>query len=323
MSNQTKKTPLVSIVCDVFNHEHFLHDCLNGFLIQEVDFDYEILIHDDASTDNSPSIIKDYQKRYPNLFIPIFQTINQYSKGIGSWKTIQFPRARGKYIAICEGDDYWIDKHKLQKQVDFLERHPDYSMCFHNAIEHFEDNSREDHLFSNIENRDYTGLEIYEKWQVPTASVVIRKTVLESETYHKLFFENNLLCGDIPLFLSASSCGKIRGLKEIMSVYRRQITGATAKPFFEKEATQLRLAKMSFDIASVMGKDYLARAEKNYLLIYLRLFRLSKEAGKPKWEYLWKAFFKYPKNIFRFSFSNHNRYIKLISKIIFTKYKNK
>lgn len=98
--------PLVSIVCDVYNHEPFLRQCLDGFVEQETSFSYEILIHDDASTDRSTSIIHEYHARYPDLFNPVYQTENQYSKGVQIWASIQFPRANGKYIAICEGDDF-------------------------------------------------------------------------------------------------------------------------------------------------------------------------------------------------------------------------
>lgn len=129
-SNKENQPCMVSIVCDVYNHEPYLRDCLEGFVKQVVDFPYEILIHDDCSTDKSVEIIKEYVAKYPHLFKPIYQKENQYSKGVGIWEKYQFPRAQGKYIAMCEGDDYWTDPYKLQKQVDFLESHPEFSLCF-------------------------------------------------------------------------------------------------------------------------------------------------------------------------------------------------
>jgi len=101
--------------------------------MQETDFEYEILIHDDASTDGSDEIIKAYADKYPDKIFPLYETVNQYSNGFQSTIDIAFnySRAKGKYIAYCEGDDYWTDPKKLQKQVDFMERHPDYSVCFH------------------------------------------------------------------------------------------------------------------------------------------------------------------------------------------------
>ena len=129
-------TPLVSICCLTYNHAPFIKDCLDGFLAQKTSFPIEILIHDDASTDGTDVIIKEYAERNPNVIFPLFEKENQYSKGFRGSMDIEFnySRARGKYIAYCEGDDYWTDPLKLQKQVDFLESHPDYSVCFHRCL---------------------------------------------------------------------------------------------------------------------------------------------------------------------------------------------
>ena len=103
---------------------------------------FEAIVHDDASTDGSAAIIREYAEKYPDIIKPIYETENQYSKHDGSIQRIMNEHTRGKYVALCEGDDYWIDPLKLQKQVDFLECHPDYSMCFHNAIKYYEDENR-------------------------------------------------------------------------------------------------------------------------------------------------------------------------------------
>ncbi len=124
----------VSIICNTYNHEKYIKDALDGFVKQKVNFNYEVLIHDDASTDNTPQIIKEYVHRYPNLIKPIYQSENQYSKKQGIVYDIQFQRAIGKYIAICEGDDYWIDNYKLQKQYDALEKNPNVDICATAAI---------------------------------------------------------------------------------------------------------------------------------------------------------------------------------------------
>ena len=124
--------PLVSVICNAYNHELYIRDALKGFVTQKTDFPLEILIHDDASTDKTADIIREYEAQYPDLIKPIYQTENQYSRGgIGKF---QFPRAVGKYIAFCEGDDYWTDPLKLQKQVDALEAHPEVDICAHAAF---------------------------------------------------------------------------------------------------------------------------------------------------------------------------------------------
>lgn len=125
--------PLVSICCISFNHEDFLEQALDSFLIQETNFPFEILIHDDASTDKSADIIRTYEAQYPHLIKPIYQTENQYSQNIEPMSAYNYSRAKGKYIAICEGDDYWTGTSKLQLQADFLEANEAYSICYHNS----------------------------------------------------------------------------------------------------------------------------------------------------------------------------------------------
>lgn len=123
----------VSIICNIYNHGKYLKQAFDGFVMQKTEFAYEVLIHDDASTDDSARIIKEYTDRYPDLFKSIIQKENQYTKGVPITKTFQIPRVRGKYIAFCEGDDYWIDPYKLQKQYDALEANPDVYVCAHAA----------------------------------------------------------------------------------------------------------------------------------------------------------------------------------------------
>jgi|SRR5690554_587414 len=123
------KNPLVSILCITYNHEQFIGKCLESLVSQECDFDFEILIHDDASTDETQAVIKEFQQRYPEVVKPIFQTENQWSKQAGGINLrFNYPRAKGKYIALCEGDDFWIGTDKLQKQVAILEEHPECSL---------------------------------------------------------------------------------------------------------------------------------------------------------------------------------------------------
>lgn len=123
--------PLVSISCITYNHTPYIRECLDGFLMQKCDFDFEVLIHDDASTDGTQEIIREYQEKYPEIIKPILQKENQWSQGVrGINLKFNFSRAKGKYIALCEGDDYWTDPLKLQKQVDFLEENEDYGACF-------------------------------------------------------------------------------------------------------------------------------------------------------------------------------------------------
>lgn len=132
MQQQDNFIPLVTIRCITYNHEPYIRQCLEGFVMQKTTFPFEAVVHDDASTDGTAEIIREYAEKYPDIIKPIYETENQYSKHNGSLTKIMDAHMRGKYIAMCEGDDYWIDPLKLQKQVDFLESHPDFGMCYTN-----------------------------------------------------------------------------------------------------------------------------------------------------------------------------------------------
>ena len=121
---------MVTIRCLTYNHEPYIRQCLDGFVMQKTNFRFEAIVHDDASTDGTAAIVREYAEKYPDIIKPIFETENQYSKKDGSIRRIMNEHTHGKYIAMCEGDDYWIDPLKLQKQVDFLEANPEYGMCF-------------------------------------------------------------------------------------------------------------------------------------------------------------------------------------------------
>ena len=122
----------VSVICNAYNHGPYIRECLESLVNQKTDFIYEFLVHDDASTDNTAAIIQEFENKYPNLIKPIYQTVNQYNNnGILKY---QYSRVKGKYIAICEGDDYWTDRHKLQTQYELLEKNPNIDICAHKAL---------------------------------------------------------------------------------------------------------------------------------------------------------------------------------------------
>ena len=182
---------MVSVVCDVFNHEDYLRECLDGIVMQQTNFAFEILVHDDASTDKSVEIIQEYVEKYPHLFKPIYQKENQYSRGVGIWCDIQFPRAKGKYIAICEGDDYWIDPLKLQKQVDFMEANPEYGLCYTDySICDSEGNIIEESHYMNGSDKPILTFEehLFRQGYIAPMTWLYRKDVYESIT-------NNMLKG--------------------------------------------------------------------------------------------------------------------------------
>lgn len=134
MESVASQTVQVSIICNAYNHEKYIRDALEGFVMQKTNFAFEVLIHDDASTDKTADIIREYEAKYPDIIKPIYQNENQYSKGGGVSARFQIPRIRGRYVAFCEGDDYWTDPLKLQKQFDAMEAHPEVDMCAHGSL---------------------------------------------------------------------------------------------------------------------------------------------------------------------------------------------
>lgn len=174
--------PLVSIICNTYNHEPYIRQTLDGIVMQKTDFPFEVLIHDDASTDNTADIIREYEERYPELIKPIYQTENQYSRHIKIMKSFQYPRAKGRYLAFCEGDDFWTDLHKLQKQVEALEAHPEVDMCAHASTVLYP-NGREVVIskFSEPTIVPTDDIILHGGLFVSTCSIMFRKSMLDKE----------------------------------------------------------------------------------------------------------------------------------------------
>lgn len=131
-SESARRAPFVSIVCAAYQHEALLRDALEGFLSQRIGFPIEIIVHDDASTDGTPAVIKAFSESHPGIVVPILQQVNQRSQGRKPWPFC-FERVKGRYVAFCDGDDFWIDPTKLQRQVELLEEDPGAAGCFSNA----------------------------------------------------------------------------------------------------------------------------------------------------------------------------------------------
>jgi glycosyltransferase involved in cell wall biosynthesis len=204
--------PLVTIACPAYNHEEFIKQTIESFLMQKTTFKYEILIHDDASTDNTPNIIKEYAALYPNIIKLVIQTVNQHSRGVKNAKII-LPLIKTKYIALCEGDDYWTDPYKLQKQVDFLEANPDMSLCAHNASILDNHTFRKAHFVEHV--TDLTKKELISHNPIMTASVVFRNGLIDLPKWM-----GEIPFGDYGLYFLAITKGRIGVLPDDMSVYR-------------------------------------------------------------------------------------------------------
>lgn len=213
----------VSVFCQAYNHEKYIRKCLDGFVMQKTDFPFEVIIHDDASTDATATIIREYEEKYPNIIKPIYQTENQYSKGVKIQQTYMLEKAQGVYYAWCEGDDYWTDCNKLQKQVDFLDAHPQYSCCYHRVlVNNLIDGSIR--YIPNIEqSRDYSLDEIVQKGAVFHLSALMMRKELYLQK-PDVFLANGF--GDIQLYMYGAICGKSHVLHNVMSTYNHGTEGS-------------------------------------------------------------------------------------------------
>ena len=223
---------MVSIICTTYNHEKYISKCLDGFIMQKTDFPYEVLIHDDASTDNTASIVQEYEELYPDIIKPIYQTENQYSKGKAITRDIIFPKCRGKYIALCEGDDYWTDPYKLQKQVAALETHPDCFMCVCTVQQVSEDDSKIVGYCPSfsinegiIESERFLNL-IFKEYAFQTSSYVLCASLFKKYAENTPDFVRTCPVGDRTYLLYFGYAGNVYYCKDTMTCYRMGSVGS-------------------------------------------------------------------------------------------------
>ncbi len=215
----------VSVIIITYNHEKYLRNTLESAINQKVNFEYEIIISDDASTDTTPAIINEFHERYPNLIVPLLH--NKNLGGFGKNNTLAaLAVTKGTYIAALDGDDYWTDSEKLQTQVDYLENNPSFSACFHNAKIKYEDDLEVVEEFVNDENQKMVVskadlIDEDEVWFIATSAFMFKNGILKN--YPKWFHESK--SGDIPRYVLLAKAGDIGYINKVMSVYRKNRMG--------------------------------------------------------------------------------------------------
>ena len=223
--NYTK--PVVSVCCITFNHENYIEDAIEGFLIQETDFPFEIIIHDDASSDSTARIIEDYATRYPNIIRVILQTENQFSKNfhLPFWNVVS--KSCGEYIAICEGDDYWTSKDKLNLQLKHMSLHPQIEISFHPAYQDDGNKSKKNIVVSNYGNKikkfETKDVILGDGGFMPTQSLLFKADVIER--LPKWYFESAPV-GDYYLQIIAAHANGALYLPFVFSSYRINVSGS-------------------------------------------------------------------------------------------------
>ena len=218
---------MVSVCCITYNQEKYIRRCLEGIVNQQCSFQFEVFVHDDASTDDTPKIILEYAQKYPNIIKPILQTENQYSKGVFITLNLIVPLAKGKYFAFCEGDDFWIDSHKLEKQVKVLENYPNCHLCLHTVKGIKEDETPVGIMYPNfsLESGIISGAQLLDyictnEYVFQTTSYFMRTVDLKRYALKPPSFRMVSATGDTPYLLYFSTLGDTYYLADIMSCYR-------------------------------------------------------------------------------------------------------
>lgn len=241
---------IVSIACITYNHAPYIRQCLNGFMMQQTNFKYEVIINDDCSTDGTTEIIREYSEKYSDIFRPIYHDENQYQKGVrGMFVKFVFPKARGKYVALCEGDDYWTDPYKLQKQVDILENDPKATFVYTSFQTIAENGDYIDRpIYEDYIRRSYSG-DIFECLLrgnfILTLTTCFRKDILFSQEIVEAPVGLDYL-----LFLVAASKGPVYYIPEKTGCYRLQRNGLTS-------AAPHKVSNMTLSIFKYVSKLYL------------------------------------------------------------------
>ncbi|ATP39436.1 glycosyl transferase family 2 [Solibacillus sp. R5-41] len=276
---------LVSIHCTTYNHEKYIADAIESFLMQKTIFKFEILIHDDASTDRTADIIRDYEKLYPELIKPIYQTENQHSKG-RSISRIILKRTQGKYIALCEGDDYWTDPYKLQKQLDYMEKHPECSLCVHGG---YIVNASEKKMISKHRISKRNKLFTVEEVIIGGGALFLTNSMFYPTKYEEIrpaFFEIAPV-GDYPTAINLSLLGTVYYIDESMSAYRTGVSNSwTARNASIKKKTEhyYEIAAMLDEINQYTNGKYKSTIDHRkyqnqvFLLLEQRKFKEAKSA---------------------------------------------
>ena len=264
--------PLVSVHCTTYNHEPYIAQALDGFLMQKTNFPFAVIVHDDASTDRTAEIIREYEARFPKIIKPIYETENQYSKHDGSLGRIMAAACKGKYIAFCEGDDYWIDENKLQMQVDFLEGNPEYGMCYTQAKQFIQKKGVFSKTTLGKPVADFNDL-LQNGNRIPTLTVMLRKSLHERYREEIHPEDKGWLMGDYPMWLYVAHESKVKFLDSVTSVYRVLENSASHSEDFAKKE---KFINSTFDIIKYFS-DYVGLELKNDMEIK-RLFLLATEA---------------------------------------------
>ena len=269
---------MVSIQCLAYNHKKYIRQCLDGFVMQKTNFRFEAIVHDDASDDGTSEIIREYADRYPNIIKPIYETENLYSRHDGSLRRVVQKKLSGKYIALCEGDDYWIDPLKLQKQVDFLEANPDYGICITDFDKLIEEKGVVEHALFETQPEQYRhnfkdvgDFITFRGYVAPPTWLFRRELYFSSENFI------NSVDGTFVWFSYFLAKSKVHYIPDVTAVYRVLAESASHSPNYEKMYhREKNILETQIKLIDMYGLDdeLKQRCKKNYYRNNLFLFAI-------------------------------------------------
>jgi glycosyltransferase involved in cell wall biosynthesis len=255
----------VSVLIITYNQQRFIRKAIDSALAQQTSFPIEILVGDDFSSDGTREIIQEYERQYPGLVKGVLHPRNMGKNGgINFLETLKL--AAGEYYALMDGDDYWTNEHKLQKQADFLDAHPDYSTVFHNAVITYEDGTPE-HLLNGPDTKPFFTIDDLigeeEIWFMATSSTMYRNSIREYPAWFK-----ESVSGDIPRLILKAKQGKIGYLPDVMSVYRKNQGGTSFTDKYDDAAFLRNRIAMYEAINQELGGKYDLPLKRNIARYY-------------------------------------------------------
>lgn len=290
--------PLITIRCMAYNHEQYISEAIEGILKQKTSFPFVIFIHDDCSTDNTTNIIKEYKNKYPNIINSVFEEENQWSKNDESLSQIIRENIHTKYVAICEGDDYWIDENKLEKQILYLEKHPEFSLSITNGRVFDVKNDKYESIFMDEKEKEF-GSSNQIISLANCASLMFPPTA--SYVYKYDFgreFENVPSCfnGDMRLRLYYMTRGNCYYLKDDTVVYRKNVTGSAMtmakkknrNEIFEQELQTCQMIDYIDSLSKYLYSEELWKVKSKRVQACISNSRSLKILFNPYYKRAWK-----------------------------------
>lgn len=230
---------MLSIFVPTYNHERYIAKALDGILMQKTNYRYEVLIGEDCSTDGTREVLKKYEKKYPGRFQIFYRKANMYKEQITNAADLKL-RCRGKYVLCLEGDDFWTDEYKIEKQILFLETHPEYFAVAHRCVVVGEDSMPNGEKYPECMDEEYTLKHYVSEIMPGQLATFMHRNCYREEYFNTDLFFKGLVPGDRLLYYVIASYGKIYCMPEVMSAYRHIIKGgssfsASYKYDFEKK----------------------------------------------------------------------------------------